>query len=64
MASKGNPPRMVADAKKSPDKKLFRFSDLALTCGFVLLGIFLTYVVILLLGMGESSTLPRQFLEP
>lgn len=55
---------MVADAKKSSNKKLFRFSDLALTCGFVLLGIFLSYVVILLLGIGESLTVPRQLLGP
>jgi len=39
--SKGNPPIMVANAEKSSDKKLFRFSDLVLTCCFVLLGIFL-----------------------
>ena len=64
MASKGNPPKMVADAKKSSHKKLFRFSDLALTCGFVLLGIFLAYVVMLLLGIGDSPTVPRQFLGP
>jgi hypothetical protein len=55
---------MVADAEKRSDKKLFRFSDLAMTCGFVLLGIFLIYVVILLLGIGEVPTLPRQFLGP
>lgn len=55
---------MVADVKNSSDKKLFRFSDLALTCCFVVLGIFLTYVVILLLGIAEVPTLPRQFLEP
>ena len=63
-SSKGNPPRMVPDVEKCSNKKLFRFSDLALACGFVLLGIFLTYVVLLLLGIGESSPVPRQFLGP
>jgi len=55
---------MVGDVENSSDKKLFRFSDLALIFCFVLLGVFITYVVILLLGIGESFTLPRQFLEP
>jgi len=60
---------MVTDSENGSDKKSFRFSDLALTCGFVLLGIFLIYVVIfllgiLLLGIWEFPTLPRQFIGP
>ena len=55
---------MVADTKKSSHKKLFRFSDLALAFGFILLGIFLTYVVIVLLEIGEPTPVPRQFLVP
>jgi hypothetical protein len=64
LASQGNPPGMVADPEKSSDKKLFKFSDLILTCCFVLLGIFITYAVISLLGIGEFPTFPKQFLGP
>jgi hypothetical protein len=55
---------MAADAENSYDKKRFRFSDLAMTCGFVLLGIFIVYVVLSLLGIGELPTTPRQFIGP
>jgi hypothetical protein len=55
---------MVADAKKNSDPKKFRFSDLTLTLFFVCLGVFLVYAVILLLGLGEVHTLPRQLFGP
>jgi hypothetical protein len=55
---------MVADTEHSEDKKKFRLPDLILISCFVLLGVFLTYVVILLLGIVELPAVPRQFLGP
>jgi len=55
---------MGAAVENCSDKKLFRFTDLALTVVFVLLGIFFIYVVILLLGIGEFPILPRQIFAP
>ena len=55
---------MSAGAEKSSDKKLFRFTDLAMTFVFVVLGIFFIYVVILLLGIWEFPILPRQIFAP